>query len=299
MASPRGGPLAWVARVVSETGATRAPHACRGSSSYTAHDGRSARDAGGLAARSARADWRRAANAINVPGVCGRFTQMASWREVHAFLNLLGPPRNLRPRYNVAPTQDIAAVRAEARGRRLSMLRWGLIPGWATQPNLGYRLINARAETVSAKPAFRAAWRAPRRCLIPADGFFEWTRHGALRQPWLIGMKDGALFAFAGLWERWTIREDAVLKGALAGHAPGEVIETCTILTTAANETVAPIHHRMPVILRPEHFEPWLAGEAVALALYPPEPMRVQPVSTRVNTPSNDDPRCIEPVTLE
>ena len=159
-------------------------------------------------------------------------------------------------------------VREGEDGRRLSMLRWGLIPGWAKEPNVGYRLINARSETVSAQPAFRAAWAARRRCLIPADGFHEWTRSGAARQPWLIGMKDGVLFAFAGLWERWTVREGMALKGALSEFGSGDAVETCVIPAIVANEAMAPIHHRMPVILPPALFDPWLAGEAVALDPY-------------------------------
>ena len=223
---------------------------------------------------------------------CGRFAQRFTWREVYEYLNLFGSLRNLRPRYSVAPSQNVAVVREGEDGRRLSMLRWGLIPGWAKEPNVGYRLINARAETVSAKPAFRAAWAARRRCLIPADGFHEWTRSGAARQPWLIGMKDGALFAFAGLWERWTVREGMALKGALSEFGSGDAVETCVIPAIVANEAMAPIHHRMPVILPPALFDPWLAGEAVVLDPY--LAMTVEPVSTRVNKPSNDDPRCIE-----
>ena len=223
---------------------------------------------------------------------------MASWRQVHAFLNLLGPPRNLRARYNVAPAQSVAAVRLEHGERRLSMLRWGLVPAWAKDPTIGAKLINARVETVAVKPAYRAAWRARRRCLIPADGFYEWTgRRGTTRQPWLIAMEDGGLFAMAALWERWVVRADAVLKGSLAELAPGDALETFTILTTEATPTLARVHHRMPVIVPPEQFGPWLCGEDVALEPWP-ESMRVQPVSTFVNKVTNDDPRCIEPVTL-
>ena len=120
-------------------------------------------------------------------------TQRLSWSEIRALLNLHGPARNLRPRYNVAPTQSVAAVRLDEGERRLSMLRWGLIPGWARDPGIGSRLINARAETVHVKPAFRAAWKARRRCLIPCDGFYEWTgARGADRQPRLIAMADRA-----------------------------------------------------------------------------------------------------------
>ena len=229
--------------------------------------------------------------------MCGRFTQRYSWREVHAFLSLRGAPRNLRPRYNIAPSQEVAAVRAGEGGRGLSMLRWGLIPGWAKDARIGYKLINARAETVSAKPSFRAAFRA-RRCLIPADGFYEWTRRGSIRQPWLIGLRDDALFAFAGLWERWTVPDGLALPGSLAAHAPGDVVETCTILTTTANEALADLHHRMPVILSTDEFDPWLAGERVPLDPCPPEAMTVHPVGTLVNSPKNDNPECVDPVTL-
>ena len=227
--------------------------------------------------------------------MCGRFTQRYTWEEVHAYLSLTGPTANLRPRYNVAPGQKVAAVRPHEGGRRLSLLNWGLIPSWAKEPNIGYRMINARAETVCSKPAFRAAYRA-RRCLIPADGFYEWARRGAAKQPWLIGLKDGVLFTFAGLWERWMVPRGIALAGSLAELEPGEVIETCTILTTAANEIVAPVHDRMPVILPPEALGPWLAGEAVPLDPYPPETMTLHPVSTLVNKPANDDPRCVEPI---
>ena len=229
--------------------------------------------------------------------MCGRFTQRFTWRELHERLGLIGPAANLRPRYNVAPGQKVAAVRSDGDARRLSMPRWGLIPSWAKEPNIGYRMTNARAETVRSKPAFRSAFRA-RRCLIPADGFYEWTRRGAAKQPWLIGMNDGALFAFAGLWEHWTVREGTALTGSLAELEPGEVIETCTILTTVANEAVAPVHDRMPVILPSEAVDPWLAGETVPLGPYPAEAMTVHPVSTLVNKPANDDPCCVEPVAV-
>ena len=229
--------------------------------------------------------------------MCGRFTQSCAWQEIHAFLSLTGPARNLRPRYNVAPGQDIAAVRLCEGKRRLSQLRWGLIPSWAREPNIGYRLINARAETAGTKPAFRAAFRT-RRCLIPADGFYEWDKRAGTKQPWLFGLAGGAVFALAGLWERWTLPEGTERKGWLAEREPGSAIETCTILTTAANDAVAPVHDRMPVILPPEAFGPWLAGEAIRLGPYPSEEMTVRPVSTLVNRTANDDPRCVEAVIL-
>ena len=229
--------------------------------------------------------------------MCGRFTQRMTWRELHERMDLIGSPLNLRPRYNVAPSQDVAVVRTADDGRTLAMLRWGLIPAWAREPNIGYKLINARAETAAEKPSFRAAWRH-RRCLIPADGFYEWKREGKTRQPWLFGLGDGAPFAFAGLWERWTVPADTALTGSLAERSPGDAVETCTILTTAANGTVAPVHGRMPVILPEDAYGPWLAGEEVPLAPYPADGMTAHPVSTLVNRPANDDPACVEPVDL-
>ncbi len=228
--------------------------------------------------------------------MCGRFTQTFTWDQADLFLDLSGSPLNLHPRYNVAPSQDVAAVRADRDGRRrLSMLRWGLIPDWVRDPRIGHKLINARAETARTKPSFRAAF-ASRRCLVPADGFYEWKREGGAKRPWLIGMRDREPFAFAGLWERWTMRAGATPAGSFAGLRPGDSIETFTILTTAANAVVAPIHARMPVILAPEAFGPWLAGATVPLGLCPPETMTAWPVSAHVNRPANDDPRCVEPV---
>ncbi len=229
--------------------------------------------------------------------MCGRFTQRLSWRELHERLGLIGTPQNLQPRYNVAPGQSIATVRVSDGGRRLSMLRWGLIPAWAREPSIGYKLINARSETAHEKPSFRAAFEA-RRCLIPADGFYEWKREGKAKQPYLIGMKDGGGFVFAGLWESWIVPAGLALTGSLSELAPGDVLETCTILTTEANATLAPIHPRMPVILPPDAYDPWLGGEAVPLAPYPAAVMTAHPVSTLVNKPANDDEKCVEPLEM-
>ncbi len=212
-------------------------------------------------------------------------------------MDLLGAPLNLRPRYNVAPSQDVAVARDAEEGRRLAMLRWGLIPAWAKDPAIGHKLINARSETAAEKPSFRSAFRH-RRCLIPADGFYEWQRRGKSRQPWLFGLRDGAPLLFAGLWERWTVPESATLTGSLAERSPGDAVETCTILTTTANETVAPVHGRMPVILPPDAWDAWLAGEDMALGPYPADAMTAHPVSTHVNRPANDDPRCVKPISL-
>ena len=229
--------------------------------------------------------------------MCGRFTNRFSWKELHERLDLIGAPLNLRPRYNVAPSQDVVVARAARDGRALAMLRWGLIPAWAKDPAIGHKLINARSETAAEKRSFRSAFRH-RRCLIPADGFYEWQRRGGTRQPWLFGLRNGEPLVFAGLWERWTVPEGAALTGSLAERSPGDAVETCTILTAAANETVAPVHGRMPVILPPDARDAWLAGEDVPLAPYPADAMTAHPVSTHVNRPANDDPRCVGPISL-
>ena len=229
--------------------------------------------------------------------MCGRFTNRFSWKELHERLDLIGAPLNLRPRYNVAPSQDVAVARATPDGRTLAMLRWGLIPAWAKDSAIGHKLINARSETAAEKPSFRSAFRH-RRCLIPADGFYEWQRRGGTRQPWLFGLRNGELLVFAGLWERWTVPEGAALTGSLAERGPGDAVETCTILTTAANETVVPLHGRMPIILPRDAWDAWLSGEDVPLTPYPADDMTAWPVSTHVNRPANDDPRCVEPISL-
>ncbi len=225
--------------------------------------------------------------------MCGRFTQMASWREVHGFMNLMGPPVELTPRYNVAPGQSVAAVRDRDGERRLSMLRWGLIPSWSRLP-AARRPINARAETAAEKPMFRSAFRT-RRCLIPADGFYEWAQRGGVKQPYFIARDDGQPMAFAGIWERWRVPEGELLPRFLAGAAPGDTLEPFAILTTEASAAMAPIHHRMPAILPAESFGPWLDGESVPLGPATGVELSLRPVSTWVNNPANDDPRCVEP----
>lgn len=226
--------------------------------------------------------------------MCGRFTQRFSWREVHSFLRLgtPGPALNLRPRYNLAPSQNAAVVREEDGELQLSMLRWGLIPRWAKDPNIGHKLINARAETVAVKPSFRSAY-SRRRCLVPVDGFYEWRREGEVRQPWLIAPCDGGIVAFAGLWERWRVPEEAVLRGSLSERRAGDVVETFTILTTEANATMQALHHRMPVILAHEAGKQWLAGDDVALGPAPEDLLAMHRVSTRVNHPRHDDAECV------
>ncbi|TAM56221.1 MAG: SOS response-associated peptidase [Acidobacteria bacterium] len=221
--------------------------------------------------------------------MCGRFTQAAPGEVVAALFELPEVPV-LAPRYNIAPTQDVAAVRlGAAGGRELVALRWGLLPSWARDRAAAARMVNARAETLVDKPAFRAAFRA-RRCLIVADGFYEWRRRGAAGEPYYFARRDARPFGFAGLWERWQ------------GEGSGPV-ESCTIITTAANETVAPVHDRMPVILDAAEFPLWLDPEArdpEALApLLRPRAgagMRAYPVSALVNDPRNDVPACREPL---
>ena len=221
--------------------------------------------------------------------MCGRYTLTAPPEAIQRTFEVPERP-NLPPRYNVAPTQAVPAVRVGDDGaRHLVSLRWGLIPSWADDSTIGARLINARAETAASKPAFRAAF-ARRRCLIPADGFYEWrkpTRPGAAKQPYRIARPDGSLFAFAGLWESW---RDPV---------SGAALESCTILTTEANSALAPIHPRMPVILC-DHtaFAAWLAPAATPfeslLAPCPDDALFAHPVSPRVNKVAHDDPALIE-----
>jgi putative SOS response-associated peptidase YedK len=221
--------------------------------------------------------------------MCGRYT-LATPDEVIAELFDLPEPPCLAPRWNIAPTQPVAVVRTGDTGEReLASLHWGLIPSWAKERSIGARMINARAETVADKPAFRSALRA-RRCLIVADGFFEWQKAGPRKQPHYVRMRDWRPFAFAGLWERW---------------APGQEqpVESCVIVTTTPNEVLAPIHDRMPVILAAADFARWLDPEtrdaAAALTLlrpYPAEELEAYPVGLRVNNPANDDPACIVPL---
>ncbi|MFQ6017387.1 MAG: SOS response-associated peptidase, partial [Kiloniellaceae bacterium] len=236
--------------------------------------------------------------------MCGRYSLTTP---VEALRALFGFPErpNLAPRANIAPTQDVAALRLGAAGdggetgggaepgRRFVWLRWGLIPAWAKDLAIGNRLINARAEGVAEKPAFRAAFRK-RRCLILADGFYEWRKEAGRRQPYRITLPEGGPFAFAGLWERWTAPP--------GGPAAAERIESCTIITTEANALLRPLHNRMPVILDPAALAAWLDPETPpdeARALLRPDPgaaMTLYRVSPRINDAANDDPALIAPI---
>jgi putative SOS response-associated peptidase YedK len=220
--------------------------------------------------------------------MCGRYTIISSPEAIRALFRYLEQP-NFPPRYNVAPSQPIPIVRLVEGKRHFALVRWGLLPSWVKDPKSFTLLINARGETAAEKPAFRAAMKR-RRCLIPADGFYEWKALGTRKQPYFIRAKSGAPFAFAGLWETWT-------------GPNGEEVETAAIVTTNANRTLSPIHDRMPVILAPDAFDLWLdcakVDATTAAAVIAPAPenlLEAYPVSTDVNRVANDNPKLVERV---
>lgn len=194
----------------------------------------------------------------------------------------------MQPDFNIPPGVDIWAVRNQpsSQDSEIAHLRWGLVPFWAKDPKIGNRMINARSETAAEKPAFRAAFKS-RRCLIPADGFYEWKKEGKTRTPYHIHLKDREPFAMAGLWERWT-------------SPYGDHLDTCTILTTIPNDLMEEIHDRMPVILSPTDMDTWLDVETPVSALkaltspFPAEQMEAYPVSSAVNNPRNNGPECLQ-----
>ncbi|MCR9141222.1 MAG: SOS response-associated peptidase [bacterium] len=237
--------------------------------------------------------------------MCGRFALAASPEQLARQFELPLLPPALKPRYNIAPTQPVAVIRIDAtaeRRRELGVTQWGLVPEWAKDPSIGSRMINARSETLAEKPSFRSAYKR-RRCLIPASGFFEWrTTPDKKKQPYFIHPRqngDGApaavtseLFAFAGLWETW-FSED------------GSEVQTSTIITTAANDIMRDLHHRMPVILEAEQYAGWLDPDTDApdrlnqyLGQYSSRKMNYYPVDRAMNSPRNDSAACIEAVTL-
>ncbi len=225
--------------------------------------------------------------------MCGRFSLITSGETIAEQFQLPEVP-SLPPRYNIAPTQPVAAVRQSPGNgaRELALLRWGLVPFWSKDPNIGARMINARSETVAHKPAFRAAFRQ-RRCLVLADGFYEWQRREGGKQPFYIRLRDERPFAFAGLWEHW--------------QGPDETtIDSCTVLTTEPNDVIRPVHNRMPVILAPEDYDLWLDPHIQEpemlqplLRPYPFQDMIAYPIGTWVNNPKHDGRRCIEPLAQE
>ncbi len=219
--------------------------------------------------------------------MCGRYTLSADPEVLRSHFDL-GEVPALPPRFNIAPSQEAPLIRQGPEHRELALARWGLVPFWAKGPKTRYRMINARAETVATKPAFRHAFRR-RRCLVPADGFYEWQARPGGKQPYYFRLIGQAVFAFAGLWERWEGEE--------------ETLESFTIIVTDANALVRPIHDRMPVILDPADYMRWLdpgyrdsAALRQLLLPYPPERMTGYPVSTRVNAPGEEGPELIQPI---
>ena len=218
--------------------------------------------------------------------MCGRYSLTTPVEALRRLFGFEGPAPNLQPRWNIAPTQSAPVIRlGGGGGREIKMLSWGLVPYWAEDAKLQSHMINARGETVAEKPAFKQAFRQ-RRCLVPADGFYEWQTLGPkTKQPLLFKTADGAPFAFAGLWERWVPPQ-------------GEVLETFTIVNTAANEMMAQFHDRVPIVLSPADYAAWLdpAVDARALIKAPPSDwLTFRRVSTYVNSVKHDDPGCQEP----
>ncbi len=215
--------------------------------------------------------------------MCGRFAFYSPSEATAALFGVSGSVA-VEPRYNIAPTQFIAAIREdEDRTRELVMLRWGLVPFWAKDPAIGNRMINARAETVAEKPSYRAAFRH-RRCIVLADGFYEWRKEGDAKTPYFISLASGEPFGLAGLWENWKDKDsDASLQ-------------TTTLITTAANEFMTPLHHRMPVIVHPDSANDWLSGAADFLqqAANNAPALQAWPVDRRVNNARNEGAELID-----
>lgn len=217
--------------------------------------------------------------------MCGRFALKTPTSELASHFKL-DEAVVVAPRYNIAPGTDIPTIRHSPEGKRvMHLLRWGLVPHWAKDPSIGNKLSNARGETVAEKPSFRDAFKR-RRCLVPADGFYEWKAEGKLKQPYYFSMKDSAPFALGGVWESW--------------RAPnGDILRTCCLITTGPNEIMLPVHDRMPVIVSPDDFEQWLTGEqdeAKALVKpYPIEDMQTWAVSKRVSKSGEDGADLIFP----
>ena len=220
--------------------------------------------------------------------MCGRFTSFLSPEILKNTFGVQAPP-DFSPRYNIAPTQQVWIIRGSATGGRHRPRRWGLVPHWAEDLSIGSRMINARCETVHEKPAFRQAIHS-RRCIVPASGFFDWATTPTGKIPHYVTMRDGSPLAFAGIWESWKTPE-------------GKTLETCAILTTAANSLMAPIHDRIPVILHPTEFDHWLdrsLNNPKKLQRfyqpYPAELLQEWEVSTAVNNPAHETPETITPV---
>lgn len=222
--------------------------------------------------------------------MCGRFTLATPdiKQLILRFSVKNKPVFEYRPRYNIAPSQQVVAIVNDGQKNILGQLRWGLVPHWARDEKIGYKMINARMETLNEKPSFRSLY-ARRRCLIIGDGFYEWKQQGKIKQPHYFRLSSGEPFAFAGLWDKW--------------DGPNGPISSCTIITTEANDTVKPIHPRMPVILEPAAESLWLDKDITDSVLldqvlkpYPERLMQHYPVSKMVNSPHNESPECIQPI---
>lgn len=220
--------------------------------------------------------------------MCGRFTLTAEVSELQQEFSFANFTHEIPPRYNIAPSQPVAVIANEP-NYKIDFFVWGLIPHWAKDAQIGNRLINARAETLAQKPAFRGPFRY-HRCLILADGFYEWKKENGSKTPILVKLKSNKPFAFAGLWDSWQSPD-------------GSEIRSCTIITTSPNSLLTPIHDRMPVILPPAEYLTWINPEPVSpnelsqlLRPYPADEMVAYPVSRRVNDPQFDDPQCILPL---
>ncbi len=238
--------------------------------------------------------------------MCGRYTITADAHQLALRFGAEPTAAGVAARYNAAPTQQLPVI-VGAEPTAIQLLTWGLVPAWARDKTGGTRLINARLETAAVRPSFRDAWRQ-RRCLVLADGFYEWQRTARGKVPMRITLKSNEPFAFAGLWEEWRGADDEARSAQSAGNrwgrpdtSDGPALRTFTILTTTPNDLMAPIHKRMPVILRPEQEAAWLNTESDrdwqrVLGPFPSGPMTAYPVSSRVNSPRYDDPSLIEPL---
>ncbi len=214
--------------------------------------------------------------------MCGRYALTSPPAVIAERFHLLWAPE-IPPHYNIAPSQMVAVVRETEEGRELTFLKWGLIPHWAKDAHIGAKLVNARAESIDSR--FRDAYRR-RRCLVPADAFYEWKPVAGRRQPYCIRMRDQTPFGMAGLWERWVAPD-------------GQAVESCTIVTVDANALVADLHDRMPLIVAPADYDAWLAAEDAAVPpAVPAEEMVAYPVSPLVSNARNDDPACLIPIDL-